>query len=57
MSEVCLFIPGLGSRGSMSETLAVSGSIEVPLIIDRVSVHSPHVAEGAKEMDEYSALV
>lgn len=41
----------------MSETLAVSGSIEVPLIIDRVSVHSPHVAEGAKEMDEYSALV
>lgn len=41
----------------MSETLAVSGSIEVPLIIDRVSVHSAHVAEGAKEMDEYSALV
>lgn len=57
MSEVCLFIPGLGYRGSMIETPAESESTEVPLIIDRVSVHSPHVAEGAKEMDEYSALV
>lgn len=57
MSEVCLYIPCLGYRGSMIETPAESVSIDVPLIIDRVSVHSPHVAEGAKEMDEYSALV
>lgn len=56
MSEVCLYIPGLGYRGSMLEAPAESGSVENPLIIDGVSVHSPHVAEGAKEMDEYSVL-
>ena len=40
----------------MLEAPAESGSIENPLIVDGLSVHCPHVAEGAKEMDEYSAL-